>query len=383
VTRKKQKKRTTKKPSLVLISNSLNSIIIIYYLFKMGCIATKQFESEDVVNRKIEDNLIKDKKKQSSVYKLLLIGPGESGKSTIFSQIKIISAGFSDNEKKNMSRIVRINLLHAIQSLIKGLQKLEIPLEHPENESRFEKVITFKEPNNISEIKDDIIALWADKGIQRAFANSNKFQLIDQAKYFLDSIEHLCDPNFIPTENDIIRSRAKTSAIVEMEIPLESASLRIIDVGGQRSERKKWIHCFEGVTAVIYVTSLSEYDQTLFEDNKTNRMEESLKLFAEICNSTWFKNSHMILFFNKMDIFKEKIQREDPKNYCFPDYTGGKNEKAALAYIKQQFLDKNSDPARTIYTKETCAIDKENINFVFSSIKNSILQKSLETLFSL
>jgi len=282
-----------------------------------------------------------------------------------------------------MKRIVKINLLHAIQGLIKGLQKLEIPLEHPENESRMDKVIIFKEPNNVSEIKDDIIALWADKGIRQAFANSNKFQLIDQAKYFLDSTEHLCNPDFIPTENDIIRSRAKTSAIVEMEIPLDGASLRIIDVGGQRSERKKWIHCFEGVTAVIYVTSLSEYDQTLFEDNKTNRMEESLKLFTEICNSIWFKNSYMILFFNKMDIFKEKIQKEDPKNYCFPDYTGGKNETAAFEYIKKQFLSKNLDPSKTIFTKQTCAIDKENIDFVFNAIKTSVLQKSLETLFSL
>jgi len=84
-----------------------------------------------------------------------------------------------------------------------------------------------------------------------------------------------------------------------------------------------------------------------------------------------------------MDIFKEKIQREDPKNYCFPNYTGGKNETAAFEYIKQQFLSKNNDPSRTIFTKQTCAIDKENINFVFTSIKTSILQKSLETLFSI
>ena len=44
------------------------------------------------------------------------------------------------------------------------------------------------------------------------------------------------------------------------------------DVGGQRNERKKWIHCFEGVTAVIFVAAISEYDQKLFEDASTNRM---------------------------------------------------------------------------------------------------------------
>lgn len=45
--------------------------------------------------------------------------------------------------------------------------------------------------------------------------------------------------------------------------------LRVFDVGGQRSQRKKWIHCFDDAKAIIYVASLSEYDQVLEEDNLT------------------------------------------------------------------------------------------------------------------
>jgi len=40
-------------------------------------------------------------------------------------------------------------------------------------------------------------------------------------------------------------------------------------VGGQRSERKKWIHCFEDVTAIIFCVAMSEYDQVLHEDETT------------------------------------------------------------------------------------------------------------------
>lgn len=40
---------------------------------------------------------------------------------------------------------------------------------------------------------------------------------------------------------------------------------RIVDVGGQKSERRKWIHCFENVTSLIFLASLSEYDQVLEE----------------------------------------------------------------------------------------------------------------------
>ena len=47
-----------------------------------------------------------------------------------------------------------------------------------------------------------------------------------------------------------------------------SCTCRMFDVGGQRSERKKWIHCFEGVTAIIFIVAMSEYDLNLAEDQE-------------------------------------------------------------------------------------------------------------------
>jgi hypothetical protein len=95
----------------------------------------------------------------------------------------------------------------------------------------------------------------------------------------------------------------------------------MLDVGGQRSERRKWIHCFQDVTSVIFCVALSEYDLKLYEDDTTNRMQESLKLWKEICNTKWFVNTHMILFLNKRDLFEEKIKRV-PLTVCFPLYDG-------------------------------------------------------------
>ena len=45
----------------------------------------------------------------------------------------------------------------------------------------------------------------------------------------------------------------------------------MVDVGGQRSERRKWIHCFEDVTAVIFFVAMSEYNQYLLEDPEVKR----------------------------------------------------------------------------------------------------------------
>lgn len=96
---------------------------------------------------------------------------------------------------------------------------------------------------------------------------------------------------------------------------------RMFDVGGQRSERKKWIHCFEGVNAIIFCVALSGYDLVLAEDEEMNRMIESMKLFDSICNSKWFVETSIILFLNKKDLFEEKIVRS-PLTICFPEYTG-------------------------------------------------------------
>lgn len=135
----------------------------------------------------------------------------------------------------------------------------------------------------------------------------------------------------------------------------------MFDVGGQRSERKKWIHCFEGVTAIIFCSSLSDYDLVLAEDEEMvpkksssfihsyyffsesdwtwldvlqqllywsflfpvlqNRMHESMKLFDSICNNKWFEETSIILFLNKKDLFEEKVKKS-PLSICFPDYPG-------------------------------------------------------------
>jgi len=56
-------------------------------------------------------------------------------------------------------------------------------------------------------------------------------------------------------------------------------------------KEKKWIHCFEGVSAIVFVVSLNEYDLKCYEDDSTMRMKESLFLFEEICNSKFFSSN--------------------------------------------------------------------------------------------
>eukprot|EP01116_Phalansterium_solitarium_P019208 TRINITY_DN52_c2_g1_i2.p1 TRINITY_DN52_c2_g1~~TRINITY_DN52_c2_g1_i2.p1 ORF type:complete len:173 (+),score=56.26 TRINITY_DN52_c2_g1_i2:149-667(+) len=135
---------------------------------------------------------------------------------------------------------------------------------------------------------------------------------------------------------------------------------------------------FQDVTAVIFCVALSEYDLRLYEDNSTNRMHESLRVFAEMCNSKWFTDTSMILFLNKRDLFEQKI-RETDLSVCFEDYKGGKNYNNAIEYITEKFLSQNENPSKQVYVKVTTATDTGNIQVVFDAVKDIILQKLLQS----
>jgi hypothetical protein len=126
---------------------------------------------------------------------------------------------------------------------------------------------------------------------------------------------------------------------------------------------------------------ISEYDQKLLEDVSQNRMTESILLFDEICNSRWFTETSMILFLNKTDLFKEKLEvRKIPLTIVFADYEGGPFFDPALKYLREKFCALNHSPqSKTIYAHATCATDTENVKKVFAAVKDIILQGKLTT----
>lgn len=152
-----------------------------------------------------------------------------------------------------------------------------------------------------------------------------------------------------------------------------------VDVGGQRNERKKWMHAFEGVTAIVFIVALSEYDQNLEEDRSQNRMVESLKLFKDVCDNKVFTTTAIIIFFNKEDIFKEKIKNSDPAkaHKDFEDYKGGCDYNKALTYFKERFK-KLSTQKRPYFESVTTATNTKNIKTVFDSCKSIIIRELLK-----
>lgn len=334
------------------------------------------------INAEIEKQLRQDKKNQRRELKLLLLGTGESGKSTFIKQMRIIHGqGYSDEDKLGYVALVYQNVITAIQSLTLAMESLKIAYRNPAN-SEHAKTMREVDPKNVTTFEHDYYiatrSLWSDQGMQECYDRRREYQLSDSAKYYLTDLDRLARPDYLPTEQDVLRARAPTSGIIEYPFDLETIIFRMVDVGGQRSERRKWIHCFENVTSIMFLVALSEYDQVLVESANENRMEESKALFRTIITYPWFQNSSIILFLNKKDLLEEKIMFSHLVEY-FPEFDGPQcDAQAAREFILKMFVDLNPDSDKIIYSHFTCATDTENIRFVFAAVKDTILQLNLK-----
>jgi len=330
-------------------------------------------------SKNLERYLEEEKKKARNHVKLLLLGAGESGKSTIAKQMKIIHLdGFTEEERRDYKSIIFSNVVGSIRVLVENAQKFEYHIRAEDAAKRVLEEDYFTGDLTRS-IAKDIKDLWQDASIKKAFARSSEFQLNDSAEYYFTDIERIAVDNYLPTVQDVLRSRAKTTGIIETEFEVEKIHFTLVDVGGQRSERRKWMHCFQDVTAVIFCVAMSEYDLKLYEDETTNRMHEALKLFKDICNTKWFADTAIILFLNKKDLFMKKIARVS-LSVCFPTYSGTNTYDEAIQYIEDQFLAQNENPRKLIYTHKTCATDTENITVVFKAVQDIILNNILNKL---
>jgi len=221
-----------------------------------------------------------------------------------------------------------------------------------------------------------------------------------------------------------LRLRVRTTGVVESNFALRrkgmTLNFKIVDVGGQRSERRKWIHCFEDVDAILFVTAISEYNEVLMEDGKTNRMQESLSLFGSIVNNAFFADTSFILFLNKEDLFLTKLQlfpledyqvqyrdrrrTESPREFVakvskiqvtsssvseeksslltLPDKASIERTSSCLLLSSQEFLAKvapanaNSKRAslrrkKRVYHHFTCATDTNQTKHIFNDVRIS------------
>lgn len=325
----------------------------------MGCGGSK--------DRTIDQGQLReDRELFMRTHKLLLLGAGESGKSTIMKQVKILYlGGFNPEERKMFKQAIERNVIQNMQGLIEAAQQWGLELQHREHVELIKDLDESDVENFVlnSKVQDAIKTLWKEDGIQKAWARANETQVLESAAYFFDQIDRLNTATYDPTTDDILRARQKTTGIIEVKFTADGHEFRLVDVGGQRSERRKWLHCFEDCTAVIFCVAMNEYDKMLYEEANVNRMHEAVSLFQQTVNSKWFETVSLILFLNKSDLFREKIKTTDLK-IAFPEYTGGLNYDSALLFIANKFKSLRQDQNRKTFLHVVTATNTDTVKTV-------------------
>ncbi|KAK3815251.1 MAG: guanine nucleotide binding protein, alpha subunit [Benniella sp.] len=315
----------------------------------------------------------------------MFVGAGEAGKTTIIKQMKLMHAsGFSVPEREAFRAFVFSNMVGAMQSMLQAMEHHHVTLANRENEKYLPIFADTPRVTNGTpfppQYQEGIKALWSDPAVQQIYGLGHTYALADNVKYFFDAVDRIYRPDYIPDDADILRCRVKSTGITETTFHLGSLTYRMFDVGGQRSERKKWIHCFEGVTAVLFLVAISGYDQCLVEDKDANQMEEALMLFDQICNSQWFIDTAMIMFMNKTDIFRQKIKYSSIRDY-FPDYNGQEGDYAEAAeFFRARFMRLNRSEHKEVYVHYTDATDTNLLRNIMASVNDIILQRNVSVL---
>lgn len=314
--------------------------------------------------------------------KLLLLGAGESGKSTLFKQMRILYGknSFTENERKVMIPVVHQNIVCNLAMILN------------------------KDPSTLK-VDKSLVDLWQSQEVQNKWnlKKRSDIQVQDCLEYFmcLENLNRILTADYLPTDQDILRCRVRTSGIVEEEFEMEGAKFQMVDVGGQRTERRKWIHAFEDVDCILFVAAISEYDQVLYEDNSVQRQTESLQLFHKISNEQIFNTNSLILFLNKTDLFKKKlltIPFRDVSKKRNLDYTGPTasvvrgnmtdkefsestefKEVYAQSLLYLEHLYRQQLPhGKNVYVQTTCATDTQQIKHIMSACKDILLKKNLK-----
>jgi len=332
-----------------------------------------------VENSSIETMLEEQRLLEGNRKKILLLGAGESGKSTVIKQIKLIwnlnrsSSAQKEMELRSYREAIRRNCIEAMRTLIEAAPILDIDLIDISLECN--TILEYDKNQELTpELGDSIAKLWRHHTIAQIFQRRNEFWNMDGTPYYLDEVQRIAAHEYSPTEEDIIMARVRTTGIVVSSVADPPRMYEIVDVGGQRSERKKWIHCFDNVDAIIFLEGLSGYNQVLFEDGYTTRMKESLSIFTEVVRNPLFKNIPIFVFLNKKDLFEDMIPIY-PLRVCFPEYQGPDGEvRPALDYIEGRYraIMEEFCPRKDVHIQIVAARVRMDMKIAFGEVKERL-----------
>jgi len=327
--------------------------------------------------------------------RIILLGIGGSGKSTFSKHMQIIHGGIDPEVAKNCRGILLNNIVLGFKA-IGGQKQIEVEMQKPDNYKKSRVILSLDEnwihgEDNAEKKKyiEMVKELWADQGVRHVWQEIKDTYLIP-LEYLMDNFQRYLTPDFIPTNDDILRARQRTTGGHSVSFHEGKHLWELIDVGGQFSERTKWISYFTDRVphAVIFFLALDEYniENTEIRSNHLRKYDLAFSVFKDYMCSPGPVLDHnicRIVFLNKMDLFQEKI-RDDKKWKEFKEIMGYKGDRSvneAIHFIQQKLVDESSKSRKgNLIVHITNALDTALMTKVSAAIRNAIVDYSLKDL---
>jgi len=351
----------------------------------MGCVSSQEVvDDREFQNAMVERDLLQQQVQDLYNFKILLLGSGESGKSTIVKQLCLLH-----NKKQSKQELITIgdslhqNVIDCMRALFEACERFGYDLDDETDYKTKALLQDWSDGKRLDpEIGELVQRLYNSNAVKRAYARRSEFWLLDSCNYYMKNLDRFCNPDFVPTEEDCVMARIRTTGIVESDLEQkfnnsiegepDTIKFKVVDVGGQRNERKKWMHCFDDVKAILFIVSLAGYNQVLFEDNTKIRLTEDLELFKDITSRKNFQNTPIFLFLNKKDLFETMI-KEASLSHLFPEYDGPSDVQPAIEFIQEQFR-AQLPPGKSASIHVVTGVYRRDIKDAFKQVKDDLIE---------
>ncbi|KAI0699907.1 G-protein alpha subunit [Cerioporus squamosus] len=228
---------------------------------------------------------------------------------------------------------------------------------------------------------DEIEYLWWHPGVQN-LVKGHKLKLEEYAAFFLANIRRIAQPDYLPSNEDILHVRLQTIGVTEHQFDITMGGTNynwlLYDVGGARHA---WVPYFDDATAIIFLAPISAFDQYLEEDPRTNRIDDSLQLFTTICSNKLLGNAALVLMLNKTDLLRQKLEAGVKVRKYISSYGDRPNSYEEVSeYFRAHFIQvhRRKDVShRPLYLHFTSMLDIKATQSIIINVGEAIMRSHL------
>ena len=328
-------------------------------------------------SKEIDLDIKKDRLARQEKLTCVVLGCEGSGASTFMKQMKILHlSGFSDAEQAEYKSKTQAHLIQVVGTLLERVQgQIEDQTAVLVVHKNLDDLIAETRLRDHFEIDEDLrkaIDIVMKEPAMQEIANS--FDITTSAlAYFIDEYERIIQKDYHPDIADILRTPTKR-CFQSISFQMDGLTWDISNMSCHlNSSSTRWLEQFDSdsVAVLLFIVALDSYD--CFMEDGQNQLLHTLEVYSSVINHPSMRGLDITLFFNKRDVFEEKLKATD-LSVCFPtcSVTSIAN---AYSYIQKQFQAKDEQQYREIYSHCISALDTANVRVIFKAVNTTTLHQ--------